>query len=79
MKSNILSRIKYNVTHNWSAIRVFRLAMAIIMSAYAVYEAEYLWLIVGGWFLYQTLLNIGCCGVQQCAIPHPKQENNQTK
>lgn len=68
---------------NWNFTRIVRLAMAIFIFAYAIMEAQYLWLIVGGWFLYQALFNISCCGSNGCSIDHPnettKEEINELK
>lgn len=64
--------MKNRLLQGWGVTRIIRLALALFICISSILEAEYLWLILGGWFLYQAIFNVSCCGNGSCEIKNGK-------
>ena len=56
----------------WNIMRALRLVMGIVAIGQAIAAKEWILGLAGGFLLYMALANIGCCGVNGCAVPPPK-------
>lgn len=71
----MLQTIKYNLFHNWNAIRIIRLVLSVIIIIQAVQIHDVLFGLLGVFFLYQALSNTGCCAMNTCS-PTPTTNSN---
>lgn len=53
-------------------MRFIRLALALIIIIQSVTSSETLFAVLGGFLLFQTAFNYGCCGSSGCDIDHTK-------
>lgn len=58
-----------NYFKNWNLLRVVYLVLGIYVIVQGVLSEEYLWALLGGFFLLMPIFNIGCYGGNSCAIP----------
>jgi hypothetical protein len=65
--------MKQNILSNWNFMRLFRLALGIVIIVQAVYVHDWTMGILGILFTAMPIFNIGCCGVGGCATPVQKQ------
>lgn len=63
---------KQRLTRDWGFMRFFRLGLAIIVLTEAWKNTELLFALLGSVLLFQSLLNVGCCGSGGCDINHAK-------
>ena len=61
-----LSDIRQRILHGWNLIRFIRLGLALFISYHALVNYDWIFAILGGILLVQSLLNVGCCGVGGC-------------
>jgi len=61
---SILNSIKYG----WSAARVTRLMIGVLVFAWAAFSADGMMMVLGGWLALMPLLNFSCCGSGGCDI-----------
>lgn len=54
---------------NWTIMRVLRLIIGGSFLFMGIQERDTMQGIVGGFFLFQALTNMGCCGNGACAAP----------
>lgn len=59
---------------NWNLLRVVYLALGIYVIVQGLLSEEYLWVLLGSFFLLMPIFNIGCYGGNDCSIPEPKNE-----
>lgn len=64
------------ILKNWDLMRIIRLVLGIIIAIYAVTSKEYSFLILGGFLLFQAIMNISCCGSQGCYTGKDKPKEN---
>jgi hypothetical protein len=69
--STKLARMKELLTTNWSFIRALRLALGIAFMISAYMQMDIIPAFIGGLFVYQSILNVGCLG-GNCAVPTTK-------
>lgn len=62
---------------NWDFMRILRLVLGSWVIYSSIIDAQPMLGILGGVFVLQALLNIGCCGSSGCKIPN--NPNNQPK
>jgi hypothetical protein len=60
--------MKTLLTSNWSFIRALRLVLGIAFMVSAYKQMDIIPAFIGGLFIYQSVMNIGCLG-GACAIP----------
>lgn len=65
------ARMKELLTTNWSFIRILRLGLGIAFMVSAYMQMDIIPAFIGGLFIYQSVLNIGCFG-GNCALPTTK-------
>lgn len=61
-----------NYLRNWNFMRVFRLALGVIVMVQGIMANEWLMAGLGGLFALMPLMNVGCCGVNGCNTPIAK-------
>jgi hypothetical protein len=59
---------KQRLTTGWSLIRLVRLGLAFMVLAEAWKNSELLFALLGTVLLFQSVLNVGCCGSGACDI-----------
>ena len=69
---NSLAYYKQQLFSNWSFMRMIRFILSIVILIQSVQSHDIMFGFLGGIFLTQTLLNMGCCGVGGCAVPIKK-------
>lgn len=52
--------------NDWNIGRIIRLLAGIGIGIYAVISKDYMFLLLGGLFLLQGVLNMSCCGGGSC-------------
>jgi hypothetical protein len=68
----MLSNWRQRLMRGWGLMRLFRLGLAVLVLIEAWKNTEILFGILGGILLFQSLLDIGCCGSGGCEINYPK-------
>lgn len=71
-----LNALKQRLTSGWTFLRIFRLVLALIITAEAWFSSQVPFVILGGFLLFQAAFNYGCCGASGCDIDH---KNYQSK
>jgi hypothetical protein len=66
-------------SNNWSLIRILRLLMASVILIQAAQTMDLILGLLGGFILYQVVMNVGCCGVSGCAVPSKTEGENLTQ
>jgi hypothetical protein len=59
----------------WSFSRYFRLLIGSLIAIYGVDSGQYLLLFVSAWFIIFALLNVSCCGGNNCSTSAKEQSN----
>jgi hypothetical protein len=67
--------MKQLLFHNWSLMRILRIAFAIYLFTQAYYLQQWFFIAFGVFFLLQALFNIGC-GSKGCSLPKSKQNED---
>ncbi len=67
-----LEYYKQQLLSNWNIMRVVKLFLSFVILFQSVQQHDMMFGFLGGVFLTQTLLNMGCCGVGSCAVPLKK-------
>jgi len=65
---------KEQLFSNWNIMRGVKFALSIVILIQSVQQHDLMFGFLGGIFLTQTLLNIGCCGVG--AVPMKKVDSS---
>jgi hypothetical protein len=63
---------KQRLTHGWGFMRLFRLGLAILVLIEAWKNTEILFGVLGSILLFQSLMDVGCCGSGGCDITQVK-------
>lgn len=66
-----------NILNNGSVMRVLRLVMALFVIYQGVTSQQWLFVGLGIFFALVPLLNIGCCGTNNCATPRSNSQKNK--
>lgn len=61
---------------NWDMMRIIRLLLGLGVGGYAIAQKDYTFLLLAGFFLFQAIMNISCCGAQGCSTTKPKTKDN---
>lgn len=69
--------MKSTLTTNWHAGRIFRLALGIAAVVYAFVSRDSLMGWAGGWLMFLSITNTGCCGMGGCQVQPPRKTNTQ--
>lgn len=64
------------ILKNWDASRILRLILGAIIAIYAISSREYGFLILGGFFLFQAIMNVSCCGASGCYTDKDNSKKN---
>jgi hypothetical protein len=67
---------KEQIFSNWTLMRMVKFVLSIIILIQSVQQHDLMFGFLGGIFLTQTLLNIGCCGVGGCSVPVKKVDSS---
>ncbi len=70
---------KERLMSNWHLMRIVRLAIGLYMAVGAVYMKEWMFGVMGAFFLYQALADATCCGAGGCNTRTPRQTYRQQK
>ena len=62
--------------NNWDAVRIIRLLAGVGFGIYAVVSKEYLFLMLAGMFLLQSIFTVSCSGAGGCST-EPKKTKTQ--
>lgn len=62
-----------NYFKNWNILRFIYFGLGIYVVIQGLLSEEYLWVLLGGFFLLLPVFNIGCYG-GSCSIPETKDE-----
>ena len=63
----------------WNFMRILRLALGIIIATQGIVAGETLTVILGLLFATMSIVNIGCCGTNGCAVNPGRSNKNKTK
>jgi hypothetical protein len=66
----MLNNLKNRLTQGWNFMRFVRLALAITIIVQAITSSEIMFAVLGGFLLFQSVFNYGCCGADGCDIGH---------
>lgn len=66
-----------NIFKNWSALRIIRLLMGIYIIVESVREHQTLLALLGGFFIYQSVMNTGC-PMGACEVKPKNNHRNST-
>jgi hypothetical protein len=69
-----MSEMKYRLLNNWHLMRILRLGIGLMIVVMAVQTKDWIPGLLGSFFLYQALADVGCCGSGGCNTDH-KQPN----
>jgi hypothetical protein len=61
-----MSSVKQKLFTNWHMVRLFRLAIGIMMLVAGIQNKDWMMGLVSAFFLYQALTDSGCCGTKAC-------------
>lgn len=64
-----MNSIKHMLFTNWHFMRWFRLVIGFIVVAQAIKTNELAIGLIGAFFFFQAIANIGCGGVNNCSVP----------
>ena len=64
----LLHNIKLKIAQKWNLVRILRLVIGTYLTAMAVTEQEWLFFPIGLILLWQSIMNTGCLGSNQCSI-----------
>ncbi len=67
--------MKNIIFSNWNFMRIFRLVLGIIILVQAIEHRDLLIGILALSFTAMPIFNIGCCGINGCAVPYKKSNN----
>ncbi len=65
------------LTQNWHLMRIVRLGIGLYLVGLAAYTRDWMPCLLGAFFLYQALADVGCCGSGACAVPQKKLAQKQ--
>lgn len=63
------------ILKNWNFARIIRLLLGILIAIYSMSSQNYIFLVFGGWLLFQAIMNISCCGSGGCYTDTKLKEN----
>ncbi|MGP8216101.1 MAG: hypothetical protein ACLQQ4_11090 [Bacteroidia bacterium] len=75
----MIENLKYRLISNWDFFRVLRLGLSALILIQAWINRDWLVGMAGGVILFQTLMNVGCCGSSACNTYQPRTGTSQTK
>ncbi|MES2519395.1 MAG: hypothetical protein V4585_14880 [Bacteroidota bacterium] len=68
------------ILKNWDFMRILRLGMGLWIIYSSFTDRQPLIGLLGTFFVYQAIMNVGCCGSGGCSIPTAKiDDKNQLK
>lgn len=68
------------ILKNWDFMRILRLGMGLWVIYSSFTDRQPLLGFLGAFFVYQAVMNIGCCGSNGCNIPNkPNSQNLPSK
>ncbi len=71
-----MSTVKDKLFRNWHVMRVIRLLMGAMVLAHAITTADWVLGSIAALFLYQGIMNKGCCGTY-CNTVYDKSHRKQ--
>ncbi len=76
----MLQYFKYNMLHDWNAMRIIRGSLGILLIIQAIMYRDVPMAILGIVFLLQVLTNTGCCVGGACnisTVPHKTEDEQE--
>ena len=70
--------MKDTLLHNWSFLRIIRLALGGFIAYDGFRTHEFLIMTMGLVFMGLAVMNLGCCGAQGCGIPAKSNSSKAT-
>ena len=53
---------------NWNFVRILRLVLGLVIVGQGIVTADWLFGLAGAFLSFMAIANIGCCGVNGCAV-----------
>lgn len=69
--------IKQTLFTGWHFMRWLRLGLGVFIAIQAIQTHDTLAGFIAAFFLFQAVTNTGCCGSNGCAVPTPKNDNDE--
>ena len=69
--------IKQTLFTNWNFMRLLRLGFGVFFVIQAIQMHDAFMGIIGGFFLFTSLTNTGCCAARNCATPVRRKKSDQ--
>lgn len=63
---------------SWSFLRWFRLAAGTALIVSGIIYKDNVFIMLGGFFAFQSLFNVSCCGYNDCTVKPVESKNNQS-
>jgi hypothetical protein len=70
-----METLKATLLTNWNFMRLLRLGIGAWVMVQSFMLNDTLMMFFGAFFVFQSVTNTGCCGVQSCAAPMVKNDN----
>ena len=61
-----MNTLKQRLLTNWHIIRIFRTGIGIMLVVMAIQSKDWMLTFLGAFFLYQGVMDKGCCGTRGC-------------
>ena len=69
-----MSHIKQKLLTNWHIMRIMRTGIGVMLLVTGIYSRDWAMGLFSVFFLYQGVMNTGCCGSGNCS---PRQVSNR--
>lgn len=70
---------KETIFNNWNFMRWLRLGLGIYIAFQAIETISIFLGVVAAFFIFQAIVNIGCCGTNGCALPIKKSGSSRSE
>ena len=74
-----MNTIKTTLLYNWHFMRVLRLGLGIFIAIQAIKMHDVFSGLIAAFFLFQSVINIGCCGTQGCSTSVSRSNSDKIK
>lgn len=70
---------KETIFNNWNFMRWLRLGLGIYIAFQAIETISIFLGVVAAFFIFQAIVNIGCCATNGCALPIKKSGSSRSE
>ncbi len=70
-----MSDLKQRLFTNWHLMRIMRLGIGIMLIVMGIQSKDWAMGLFSIFFLYQAVMDTGCCGTQGCYAPPVRKSN----